>query len=124
LDDFRIEPIVIHSDARGSLYKLHPDAVAGEVYAVRTGPGSSRGHHFHLEMGEWFTAVEGHGVLVCVDPSTGQRQEASLNGQRVYVPKGCAHAIFNQGDDDLVILAFAEGAHNPEDVHPFPVTPP
>ena len=124
MDDFRIEPIVMHSDARGSLYKVHPDAVAGEVYAVRTAPGCSRGHHFHLEMGEWFTAIEGQGVLVCVNPSTGERQHASLNGQRVYVPRGHAHAIFNQGKDDLVILAFAESAHNPNDVHPFPVSPP
>ncbi|MEC7242221.1 MAG: cupin domain-containing protein [Myxococcota bacterium] len=118
----RTEPIVAHTDSRGALYKLHPETVHGEVYAVRAGPNQSRGHHLHREMGEWFTAVVGVGVVVAVDPATGESAEASLVGQRVYVPAGIAHAIFNTGPEDLLVLAFAEAAHQPSDVIAFPVS--
>ena len=118
----KTEPIVAHRDPRGALYKLHPEAVAGEVYAVRASPGQSRGHHLHREMGEWFTAISGEGVVVAVDPETGRSTEANLVGQRVYVPAGLAHAIFNTGQDDLLVLAFAESTHNPEDVIAHPVS--
>ena len=73
-------------------------------------------------MGEWFTAVVGVGVVVAVDPATGESAEASLVGQRVYVPAGVAHAIFNTGPEDLLVLAFAEAAHQPSDVIAFPVS--
>ena len=118
----KTEPIVVHTDSRGALYKLHPAAVQGEVYAVRAGPGDSRGHHFHREMGEWFTAVAGEGVVVAVDPKTGESAEVSLTGQRVYVPPGIAHAIFNTGAVNLLVLAFAEQAHTPSDVVAYPVS--
>ena len=120
----KTEPIVVHGDHRGALYKLHPEAVSGEVYAVRTKPGQSRGHHFHQDMGEWFTAVAGTGVVVAVHPETGETAQAELAGQRVYVPAGIAHAIFNTGQEDLLVLAFAEAAHRAEDVFAFPVSAP
>ena len=118
----RTEPIVTHTDSRGALYKLQPDPVSGEVYAIRALKNESRGHHFHKHMGEWFTAIQGDGVVVAVNPTTLERTEASLVGQRVYVPAGIAHAIYNLGQNDLVVLASAEATHDPNDVHSFHVS--
>ena len=112
----RVEPIVVFADARGSLHKLLPEAVTGEVYLTRARPGASRGHHLHRRMGEWFTALAGAGWLVICDPDTGERARYRLDGQRVYVPPGLAHALFAEGDEDFVVLALADRAHDPDDV--------
>lgn len=119
-----VESVVIHADARGELCKVHPGPVSGEVYTVAIQPGGSRGHHFHEKMGEWFTALAGRGVVVAEHPKTGERTQADLQGQRVYVPAGWAHALFNTGTKNLVVLACAEGTHDPTDVHPFLVGDP
>ena len=103
---------------------VHPEAVDGEVYTVTAAVGASRGHHFHRNMGEWFTSLSGEGQVVVEDPITGERCQASLQGQRVYVPAGLAHALFNTGDTELLVLACAEAAHDPEDVFPQTVATP
>ena len=63
-------------------------------------------------------------MVVAVHPETGETAQAELAGQRVYVPAGIAHAIFNTGQEDLLVLAFAEAAHRAEDVFAFPVSAP
>jgi oxalate decarboxylase/phosphoglucose isomerase-like protein (cupin superfamily) len=120
----KLEPIVVHTDERGRLCKVHPESVGGEVYTVETRVGESRGHHFHRKMGEWFTAVAGQGVVVAENPETGERAQAQLKDQRVYVPAGWAHALFNTGTESLLVLACADNAHDPADVHPYPVSAP
>lgn len=120
----RVEPIAVHADARGSLHKLLPGPVGGEVYLVRAAPGQSRGHHRHGRMGEWFTALAGEVVLGLFDPHSGERRYLGLAGVRVYVPAGLAHALFNTGAEDCVILALADRLHDPQDVEPCDVPPP
>ena len=66
--------------------------------------------------------LQGEGVVVAVDPVTLERSEASLVDQRVYVPAGLAHAIFNTGPTDLLVIASAEAPHDPEDVVRFHVS--
>ena len=124
VDPLRTEPVAVHTDARGSLYKVHPEAVSGEVYAVHTQSGESRGHHFHRKMGEWFTALTGVGIVVVEDPKSGVCRQESLVGQRVYVPAGFAHALFNTGTTELLVLACADGPHDPSDVFPHRVRDP
>ena len=119
----RVEPLTEFTDARGTLRKIHPAPVEGEVYVVTIAPGFSRGHHRHNSMGEWFALLSGEGVLGAIDPA-GQVQHLGLDGVRVYVPAGWAHALFNTGDDTMVVVAMAEQLHNPSDVSPVPVPPP
>ena len=110
----RTEPVVRFDDPRGALLKVHPHPVAGEVYVVTCAPGEVRGEHRHQRMGEWFTALSGEGV-VRFETADGTA-EHTLVGQRVYVPAGCGHAVVNTGTDELVVAAFAERAHDPDDV--------
>ena len=112
----RVEPVVVFTDDRGSLHKLLPGAVPGEVYLTRARPGASRGHHLHRRMGEWFTALAGEGWLVVRDPDTREAARYRLGGQRVYVPPGLAHALFATGEVDFVVLAMADRLHDPDDV--------
>lgn len=119
-------------DGRGYLHKIltasqcggHPPG--GEVYVTAARPGQAKGNHFHRLMGEWFAVVEGRGTLELQDPVTGERESLALEADHprtVFVPPGIAHAVVNQGDFDLVCVAWAERDHDPEDVFPWTVVP-
>ncbi|HET9275462.1 MAG TPA: glycosyltransferase [Gemmatimonadales bacterium] len=128
-----IERIVVldqsrHEDHRGFVQKVltatqaggHPPA--GEVYVTSALPGESKGHHYHRRMGEWFSVVQGRGLLLVADPSTGDRREIEIGADRprsVYVPAGLAHAVANTGDEVLICVAWAEREHDPADVFPL-----
>jgi oxalate decarboxylase/phosphoglucose isomerase-like protein (cupin superfamily) len=90
--------------------------VAGEVYVVLARPGEERGHHFHRTMGEWFVAVSGSGILRAADPLTGATESVVMDRVRIYVPAGIAHALVNTGTTDLIVVALADRAHDPDDV--------
>ena len=114
----QVEPIQVFSDARGSLHKLLPGPVTGEVYLVRAAPGARRGDHRHERMGEWFTALSGSGLLRVADPETGESADYDLRGVRVYVPAGLAHVVIAGPDEPFVVAAFADRLHDPDDVFP------
>ena len=117
----RTEPLVVHHDDRGDLFKAHPTAVEGEVYVVTARPGQSRGHHLHRHMSEWFVAVAGQGAVHAQDPRTGETAQVALDGVRVQVPAGIAHALVNTGSEPLVVVACASRLHDPDDVVAWPV---
>jgi glycosyltransferase involved in cell wall biosynthesis len=116
-----------HEDSRGFLQKVltaqqadgHPPA--GEVYVSSALPGESKGHHFHRRMGEWFSVVQGRGLLLLQDTETGETRELEFGAERprtIYVPAGVAHAVQNIGTDMLICVAWAEREHDPTDVFP------
>lgn len=121
-----------YEDGRGFVQKMlmasqcdgHPPR--GEVYVTAAKPGQVKGNHYHQRMGEWFAVVQGTGSLEICDPSTGARISVALETSdpcTVYVPSGMAHAVVNQGEDDLICVAWAEAEHDPGDVHPYEVWP-
>ena len=119
----QIEVVDRKEDARGALLKLWPAPVGGEVYAVQLRPGFPRGRHYHRRGAEHFIALVGRPVLVVEDPATGQRQVVVLDGVRVTVPAGLAHAFFAT-DHDALVLAIAELRPDQDETVPWPVAPP
>ncbi len=120
-----------HEDARGSLHKVlqssqaHRSLGQGEVYVTTAKAGEVKGEHVHHRMGEWFSVIQGNGKLLLADPGTGEIGEVQLRAARprtVYVPPGLAHALVNTGKRTLICVAWAEGEHDPEDVHPHAFT--
>ena len=118
----RVEPLLSYSDARGDLWKVHPQAVSGEVYAISIAPGTSRGHHLHLRCGEWFAGIMGEVALVL--ERDGQRVELALLGTRVFVPAGVSHALFAMGEETAVVIAMADRGDSSEDVERTPIRAP
>jgi len=115
-----------HTDDRGYLHKVLSasqtprDLGTGEVYVTAARPGEVKGGHYHLDMGEWFAVIQGNGELRLADPRTGETATLPLRAVRprtVYVPAGIAHAVVNTGKRSLVCVAWAEGEHDPRDVH-------
>ena len=131
LPGVRVVPQRRHEDARGSLHKVLQSSQAhralgqGEVYVTTARGGEVKGGHLHHRMGEWFSVVQGNGKLLLADPETGRSGEVELRASRprtVYVPPGLAHALVNTGKRRLICVAWAEGEHDPEDVHPHAFT--
>lgn len=118
----RTEPLVARRDERGALIKAWPGAVQGEVYVVELRPGSSRGHHYHRQGGEWFVPLQGEPVLVVEDPATGAREVVPLSGRRARVEPGLAHAIF--ASEAALVLAVAELRHEDDETVPWRIAPP
>ena len=119
-----VRPLPVRRDARGALVKAWPAAAAGEVYAVEIRPGTSRGHHLHRRGGEWFVPLVGRAVLVVADPADGRRWELPLDGVRVRVPAGLAHAIFAAGEASAWVLAVADRRPEDDETAPHPLDPP
>jgi glycosyltransferase involved in cell wall biosynthesis len=128
LERVRILEQARFEDERGFLQKVltatqaggHPPQ--GEVYVTAARPGESKGHHYHMRMGEWFTVVSGRALLLIRDPNTGEGREIEFSSERprtVYVPAGLAHAVANAGDGEMICVAWAEREHDPADVFPY-----
>jgi dTDP-4-dehydrorhamnose 3,5-epimerase-like enzyme len=120
-----------HVDGRGFLQKVLTasqcggEPPGGEVYVTAATSGQSKGHHYHLKMGEWFSVIQGRAELYLVDPRTGDTQRRSLSVDApsvVYVPAGIAHALYNAGPDDMLCVAWAEREHDPTDVMPYRIS--
>lgn len=133
LDKVRVLEQKRYEDARGFLQKILTasqcggDPSRGEVYVTTAHPGQVKGNHFHCRMGEWFTVIQGVGIVEVCDPESGHRLSVPVSTSRpctVYVPAGLAHAIVNKGDCQLICVAWAEEEHDPQDVFPFVVWPP
>ena len=121
-----------HEDPRGFVQKILTlsqcggDLVRGEVYATTANPGEVKGNHFHRWMGEWFSVIQGDGIVELCDPETGRRLSIPINGSQpctVYVPAGLAHAVINTGGSPMICIAVAEAEHDPQDVFPYIVWP-
>ncbi|MFX0196782.1 MAG: glycosyltransferase [Candidatus Hodarchaeota archaeon] len=128
LDGVRILGQTRYEDTRGFVQKMlsasqcYGDPSHGEVYVTSAKPGESKGNHYHKNMGEWFTVVQGEGEIDIYDPKSDEKISIPLgvsNPQTVYVPPGLAHSILNKGEDVLICVAWAEKEHDPKDVYPF-----
>jgi len=94
----------------------------GEVYLTMGKPGQAKGGHYHPLALEWFTVVQGAGVLKLEDVETHERREIvlSLEGAKtVFIPNNVAHVVVNESDKDCVLLAYTDRQYDPADTIPW-----
>lgn len=127
IEGVEIHRLARHADPRGWLLKaVQPEHVRGapfgEIYVVGFAPGVIRANHYHHRTTEWFTVLRGEGdlVLAAVDAAGQTRDSARIRlGVEepvvVRVPPRVAHAIQNRGDEELILLAFADQPYSPDD---------
>jgi UDP-2-acetamido-2,6-beta-L-arabino-hexul-4-ose reductase len=109
-DDFAYE-LTMHSDDRGSLTEFIKSASFGQIFTSTTGPGVSRGNHWHHTKIEKFFVISGEAEVSFrnkVDSAEIIRYNVSGSKPTVVdVPTGYVHAITNTGDSDLITLFWA-----------------
>ncbi len=125
------------TDPRGELAELLKSPRIGQIFVSRTRPGITRGHHYHDTKVEKFVVLEGDAVIrfrhIRPDVSDQrteirekERSEDRGQGSEVIeyrvkgeefrvvdIPPGYTHSIENVGQNDLIVLFWADEIFDP-----------
>jgi UDP-2-acetamido-2,6-beta-L-arabino-hexul-4-ose reductase len=99
------------SDPRGELAELLKSPYIGQIFVSRTRPGITRGHHYHDTKVKKFVVLEGDAVIRFRHILGGDVIEYPISGHEfrvVDIPPGYTHAIENAGQNDLIVLFWAD----------------
>ncbi len=118
-------PLIQRSDPRGELAELLKSPHIGQVFVSRTLPGITRGHHYHDTKVEKFVVLEGDAVIRFRHILGGDVIEYPVSGREfrvVDIPTGYTHAIENVGQNDLIVLFWADEIFDPDITDTFAMT--
>ena len=90
----------------------------GQLHVSVAYPGKVRGNHYHTRKVEWFCVPAGRGLLLLKDQETGETREVIMgvnNLKTIKIQPGTIHAIKNIGEDDMVLIVYANESFDPED---------
>jgi UDP-2-acetamido-2,6-beta-L-arabino-hexul-4-ose reductase len=118
------------ADPRGELAELLKSPHIGQIFVSRTRPGITRGHHYHDTKVEKFVVLEGDAMIRFrhIRPDVNDQRtevgeqrsdviEYPVSGREfrvVDIPPGYTHSIENVGENDLIVLFWADEILNPE----------
>lgn len=115
-DDFAYA-LTQRTDPRGELAELLKSPHIGQIFVSRTRPGITRGHHYHDTKVEKFVVLEGEAVIRFRHILGGDIIEYPVSGREfrvVDIPPGYTHSIENVGQNDLIVLFWADEIFVPE----------
>ena len=105
------------TDPRGELAELLKSPYIGQIFVSRTRPGITRGHHYHDTKVEKFVVLEGDAIIRFRHILGGDVIEYPVTGHEFHVvdiPPGYTHSIENVGQNDLIVLFWADEIFNPD----------
>ena len=127
-DHFPISP-TLRSDARGNLFEaVRSHGGRSHVFCSTTGPGHTRGQHFHRRKVERFLVLRGTAEIALrrlFDDTVVRFKVSGDDPAIVDMPTMWAHAITNIGNDDLLTMFWANDILDPQhpDTYPELVVP-
>ncbi|MCE5267213.1 MAG: NAD-dependent epimerase/dehydratase family protein [Planctomycetaceae bacterium] len=107
----------VKHDARGSLAEFIKSPWFGQIFVSRTGPGVTRGNHYHHVKTEKFLVLAGEGLIRLRHINGDQTQDIHVRGDEyrvVDIPPGYTHSITNVGTDEMVTLFWASELFDPD----------
>lgn len=110
-------PLKMNIDARGSFTELLKTENCGQFSVNISGPGVTKGQHWHRSKWEFFIVVSGTGLIQQRKLGTDEVLEFPVSGesiQAVHMLPGYTHNIINLSDsEDLVTLMWANECFDP-----------
>ena len=109
--------LVVNSDDRGWLFELAKSDQFGQVFISKTNPGYVRGEHWHNTKVERFCVIQGQGEVFFRELDSDKIFSHKLTGDKVQIidiPVGYVHAIENTGDNDMLLVIWANEILNKE----------
>lgn len=103
-------PLPLHADARGEFVEMLKTPNSGQFSYFTARPGVTRGGHYHHTKTEKFLVIRGKARFCFRHVLTGERHElCTLGGvpQVVETIPGWTHDITNVGDEELVVMLWA-----------------
>jgi len=108
-DDFNYS-VPSYSDERGVFCEMLKTKDSGQFSFFTAHPGITRGGHYHHTKNEKFLVIRGEAVFKFENINTGQRHElmvSGLNPEIVETVPGWTHDITNSGDEELIVMLWA-----------------
>ena len=113
-------PLKMNVDARGSFTELLKTEKCGQFSVNISGPGITKGEHWHNSKWEFFIVVSGHGLIQERRIGSDEVWEFEVSGEKieaVHMLPGFTHNIINLSDTEpLVTLMWANEQFDP--AHP------
>ena len=107
----------MNTDHRGSFTELLRTEKCGQFSVNISGPGITKGQHWHHTKWEFFIVVSGHGLIQQRKVGSGEVLNFEVSGERiqaVHMLPGYTHNIINLSDsEDLVTLMWANECFDP-----------
>lgn len=125
----QISELANAGDARGFSFTAPSEALAfvgrmSDVHLASTGPGAVRGNHFHLRRREAIVILPGPRWSLHWDDGASEdgenpaAQHRSFDGSQavlVLVPPGASHAVRNDGEATLWLVAISSETYDPSE---------
>ena len=113
-------PLKMNEDARGSFTELLKTEKCGQFSVNISGPGITKGQHWHHTKWEFFIVVSGHGLIQMRRIGSDEILEFEVSGDKieaVHMLPGYTHNIINLSDtENLVTVMWANEQFDP--AHP------
>jgi len=106
-----------HSDPRGVFAEMLKTPDCGQFSFFTAHPGITRGGHYHHTKSEKFLVVKGRARFGFRHIVTGEVHEILVSGDESRVVEtvpGWAHDITNVGDDEMVVMLWANEIFDPQ----------
>lgn len=103
-------PVVQHSDQRGSFVEMLKTQDSGQFSFFTAHPGITRGGHYHHTKTEKFLVIKGKALFKfrhIVSDETYQLHVDGSQSQIVETAPGWSHDVTNIGDDELIVMLWA-----------------
>lgn len=108
-------PLTKHADSRGEFVEMLKTQNSGQLSYFTAFPGVTRGGHYHHTKTEKFLVIRGHAKFGFRHIITNEQYEINTNGgvpQVVETVPGWTHDITNIGNDELIVMLWANEIFN------------
>ena len=102
--------VPVHADPRGEFVEMLKTPDCGQFSFFTAHPGVTRGGHYHHSKTEKFLVIKGQALFRFRHMQTGQTHQIVTTGQEPQVVEtvpGWTHDIKNVGDDEMVVMLWA-----------------
>lgn len=119
-----------HVDYRGQLKKIAVKSMLEqgqeieEVYVLYSEKGTVRGNHYHEKTIEYFTVLSGEALMVFGDINLNVIETKKVkadDNQALRIDPYIVHAIKNESEEPLIVLAVSLKEYADTDTDTFPV---
>jgi UDP-2-acetamido-2,6-beta-L-arabino-hexul-4-ose reductase len=106
-----------HEDARGTFYEILKTLDSGQLGISTTKPGITRGNHYHNTKNEKFLVIKGKALIELREIFSKEIIQYNVDGNDLEIVEmipGYTHNITNTGDEEMVLLIWANENYDPK----------
>ena len=106
-----------HRDDRGTFYEILKTLDSGQLSISTTKAGITRGNHYHNTKNEKFLVIKGQALIELRDIFSEEIIQYHVNSDKLEVVEmipGYTHNITNTGEEEMVLLIWANENYNPQ----------